>query len=116
MLPQDTAGVHQLCTNEKAAEEYPAVTLEIKLDLIPLGIEDGRRTLFKVKISQVEGQDRTDDFRNYDYEILEHNDMIPKGMAGSVLMIGRGQVLHHKRGDRALELVRRVLENHLLGI
>ncbi len=92
------------------------MTLGVKLDIIPLGIEDGRRTIYTVKIGQVDTQDRVGDFRDYDYEILEHNDMIPKGMAGSVLVVGRGQVLHHKRGDRALELVRRVLENHLLGV
>lgn len=89
------------------------MTLEVKLDIIPFGIRANRHTIFTVKI------DRTaqhEDGRDYDYEILEYNDMIPKGEAGYVLVVGRGEIKGHRSGDRALELVRRVLENHLLGV
>lgn len=89
------------------------MTLEVKLDIIPFGIRANRHTIFTVKI------DRTADHadgRDYDYEILEYNDMIPEGEAGHVLVVGCGEILGHRSGDRALELVRRVLENHLLGV
>ena len=108
MLPQDPAGAYQLCPHEEGT-----VTLEVKFEIIPFGIRANRHTIHTVKI------DRTAehaDGRDYDYEILEYNDMIPKGEAGHVLVVGRGEVKGHRSGDRALELVRRVLENYLLGV
>lgn len=52
--------------------------------------------------------------RDYDWSIYEHNQAIPTGMAGRVLRVGTGVIEKHTRSDHALELVRRVLEDHLL--
>jgi len=52
--------------------------------------------------------------RDYDYNIYEHNSMIPEGMAGRAFKVGSGVIKDHTRSDRALELVRRVLEDHCL--
>ncbi len=114
MLAQNPAGAYQLCPHEEAAKECPAVTLEVRLDIIPKGDTSIRRTIYTVKISQVDDQDRSDDFRDYDYEIFLKPHHMTESQTGHV--IGRGKVEGHRRGDLALELVRRVLENHILGV
>ena len=95
------------------------MTLEVTVDIVPFGERVGRRPIFKVKIERVDHRaqrfnSEDDGVRDYTYQILEINDMIPKDQAGHVLVVGRGEIFGHKASDRALELVRRVLEEHVL--
>jgi len=77
---------------------------------------DARRNphkIYEVVITQIGPRDELP-IRDYDYNIYEHNTFIPEGQAGRVLRVGRGVIKEHTRGDRALELVRRALEDHCL--
>ena len=79
----------------------------------PADAEREPHKIYEVVVSQL-GTRENLPVRDYDYSIYEHNTAIPTGMAGRVLRVGNGVIEKHTRSDRALELVRRVLEDHLL--
>jgi len=88
--------------------------LRMKIEIHPSGDPLDRKVIHSVDVSQVDEQDRSTDSRDYDYVVLEHNDMIPEGHAGHKMVVGMGKILGHPRRLGALELVRRVLEEHIL--
>lgn len=90
------------------------MTLKVTIEILRTGDPLDRDTTNTVEISQVDEQDRSGGTRDYDYRVLEHNHMIPVGQAGNVMIVGTGKILGHRRSLGALELLRRVLEEHVL--
>ncbi len=90
------------------------MTLKVTIEIVRRGDPLDRDTTNTVEISQVDDQDRSGGSRDYEYRVLEHNHMLKKGEAGQIMVVGTGKVLGHRRSLGALELLRRVLEEHVL--
>ncbi len=88
------------------------MTLRVTFEVLPHGAACDKYPIHTVEVSQIGTHEG--DLRDYEYRILEHNRLIPKGQAGSTLVVGMGKVIGHHRDMGALELMRRVLEEQVL--
>lgn len=88
--------------------------MKVTIEIVRCGDPLDRDITHTLEVSQVDEQDRSGGSRDYDFRVMAHNHMIRKGEAGNIMVVGHGKILGHRRSLGALELIRRVLEEHVL--
>lgn len=90
------------------------MTIRATIEIVPFGEDEEKYPIYTVEVFQTKAH--KGDLLDYGYKIFDHNNNTSKSQAGRTLQVGAGYVLRHRQRDGALELLRRVLESHILHI
>lgn len=87
------------------------MTLRVTLEIVPHGQEDKKYPIYEVNIHNM-GRSMLGDYK-YDFEVGEYTDEMGEHGPEKIYTVeGSGQV-HHVRRDGALELARKVIDEHI---